>query len=283
MPGDKHHELTGNFYDSKQAPEAEGNIIQPGDGNWFAAGIEGGAAAVVSPQFQRDVDRYRQLGARSPAAIPQVDTTASNESRGLQMGALGMLRRQADGSAPSAAEVLSQRANQGATRMAASAATGARTVGGGLAAFSASAPGAAQQAMAANAANAGQRAAEVSRGQAQYAGGNNAVRVQDLGIATQNAQLEQQHRAATEQRQQAFERMAFDTRNTETQAANEARNQDNLGAQQERAARLQERQADWQKTKDVASMGMAAFSDPRTKTNVVPMGSLASLMRRGRS
>ncbi len=251
-------------------------------GAWNATGVEGGA--VVSDQFQHDIDRYRKLGHDATQQGPvAVDDRQSNQSRGVQMGALGLLRRQADGSAASSAQILSQRANQNAGSAAANQVTGARGVGSALGAFGSANAAATGQAMAANAHNANTRAGEISHGQNAFTAGGGAIRQGDVQMATQNAQLDAQNRALAEKQQQTFERMAFDTRNTEMTAANEANDTDVRARQQLRASRQAEAAANFQKAKDTASLGFGtltgiASSDPRSKLRV---GSLSSL-RRGR-
>lgn len=260
-------------------PERRRRAQDP-NGAWSAVGVNGGA--VVSNQFDQDVDRYRQIGHNETQRGPvQINQGAANQSRGLQMGALGLLRRQADGSAPSSAAILSQRANENAARNASTA--GARGPGAAVAAFGGAGAQASGQAMAQNAQNAQMRASEVSRGQGAFTAGAGAMRGQDLGAATTNAQLDAQNRELAERQQQHYERMAFDTQNSQMNAANDAMNQDRLGQQQLRAQRSQEAAADWQKAKDMGSMGLGVFSglassDPRAKVHV---GSLAHLMRSG--
>lgn len=255
--------------------------LQDPNAGWHATGVTGGA--VVSNQFGQDVDRYRQIGHQETQRDPiQINQGPAQQSRGIQMGALGLLRAQANGSAPSSAQILSQRGNQMAGRAAAQRVTGARGVGASVGAFGGANDAASQQALASNVQGASARAGEISHGQGAFTAGAGAVRGQDLGAATTNAQLDAQNRELAERQQQHYERMAFDTKNQEMQAANDAMNLDRNGQQQQRAQRLAESQADWQKAKDVASIGLGGFSalagsDPRTKMN---MGSLGGLTRR---
>ena len=91
-----------------------------------------------------------------------------------------------------------------------------------------------------------------------------------------------QNRELAERQQQHYERMAFDTKNQEMSAANEAMYGDRSAQQAQRRQRSDEAAADWQKAKDTGSIGFGAFtglagSDPRLKMNV---GSLAHLTRR---
>jgi hypothetical protein len=249
---------------------------QDPNGGWLAQGL-GGGGAIVSDQFNQDVDRYRGLGEAATRTAPVVvNNGAAGQSRGLQMGALGLLRRQADGSAPSAAQIMSQRANQDAGRAAASQVASARGPGASIAAFGGANAAATGQAMAANAQNAGARAGEISRGQGAYASGAGAIRGQDIGMATTNAQLDAENRKLSEQQQQHYERQAFNVRNAEMQAANDAINQQTMADQQKRQAVAAEKQADIQKGKDIFSMGTGILSDPRVKTQI---GSLGHMMR----
>ncbi len=257
-------------------------------------------------RWDDEVNRFQGMGAASHGrAAPQLDQTQANESRGMQMGALGLLQRQADGSAASSAEILSQRANQNAATQAAQSATAARGLGSRLVAQNTAGTAAAGQALAGNAANANARAAEISRGQSQYTAGAGAVRGQDIGAATQNAKLVAQQRALNEAREQGMERLAHDTRTTELEAGMEAQAQhDERVAEMNRriaAAKASKEAAVTQAFGTVSSMGAGALgaglsakkmtaakpqqpkptdtSDERAKTSIRPMGSLGHLMR----
>jgi len=156
---------------------------------------------------------YREQGAaglnRGPVTL---DQTNANQSRGLQMSALDLLRRQGAGTAPSSAAILSQRANQDAIRNAALQTTGAKSAGGAIAANRGAEDAAGQAMLAGNAQNANQRAAEVSRGLGAYAGGAGQMQGQDINAATTNAQLAAEQQALNEKRQQEFEQRAYATR-----------------------------------------------------------------------
>ena len=255
--------------------------LQDPNGGWHATGVNGGA--VVSNQFGQDVDRYRQIGHDETQRGPvQLDQGPAQQSRGVQMGALGLLRAQANGTAPSSAQILSQRGNQMAGRAAAQRVASARGAGASVGAFGGANDAAATQALASNVQGAQNRAGEISRGQGAFTAGAGAVRGQDLGAATTNAQLDAQNRELAERQQQHYERMAFDTKNQEMSAANEAMYGDRSAQQAQRRQRSDEAAADWQKAKDIGSIGFGAFtglagSDPRLKMNV---GSLAHLTRR---
>lgn len=177
-------------------------------------GVSGDTSA-----YDADVERARQRGAAGQARTAvQLDQTQANESRGLEMGALGMLRAQADGSAPSSSAILSQRVNQNAVGNAAQQVTATRGAGARVAAFGAAGQQAGRSMLAGNAANADVRAGEISHGQGAYTGATGAVNAQDIGAATTNAGYEAQQRQMNEQRQQEYERRAWNTRNTESQA-----------------------------------------------------------------
>lgn len=247
--------------------------------------VIGGWKQAGTSAFDQDVDRYRKMGQDGQARAPvQIDQTQGNESRGLEMGALGMLRAQGDGSAPSSAQIMSGRANQGAVQNAAQQVTAARGIGSSIAAAQGAGQQAGQAMLAGNAANADTRAAEISRGQGAYSGAAAGMRGQDIGVATADAGLAAQQRALNEAHQQGMERRAWDTRNTEQQASDRfIRNQQDQSLalrQQEEAGRA----ADSAAVDRAIGMGLGAAtmaSDPHTKADVRPMtmGSLASLHR----
>ncbi len=264
-----------------------------GDGHAMSGGSAYGETA-----YDKDIDRDRQMGAAAQGTAPvTLDQTQANESRGLQMGALGLLRAQGDGSAPSSAGILAQRANENAVRQAGAQVAGARSAGGGIAALRGAGNTAGDAMLAGNAHNADARAGEISHGQNAYAGGAGTVNKQDLGAATANAQLAAQQRAVDEQRQQYFERQAYDTRGFQRQVSNDNTAMLHRQQQADRAYRDARSQADWDKGKMVVGTvlsggtGLAsskldtstpsyddptAGSDPRMKMHI---GSLASLMK----
>ncbi len=236
--------------------------------------------------YDQDVDRYRKMGDEGQTRGPvRVNQTQSNESRGLMSGALGLLRRQGEGSAPSAAEIMSGRANQNAVAAAGQQVTSARGTGNRIAAAQTAGAQAGQQSLAANAANADMRAAEISHGQNAYAGGTTGLRAQDIGVATQDAQLDAQQRALNEARQQAMEKRAWDTRNTQQQGADrysrDQQAQDLARSQQDAA----QSGADWDRginnLKTATAIGASVPSDPKTKEHIHSMttGGLGGLYR----
>ncbi len=259
--------------------------------------------------YDRSVDEYRERGnplnpdgTRKVNAI-QLNQGQADESRGLEMNALGMLRRQGSGEAPSAAAILSQRVNQGAVQQAGQQMTAARGIGASIHAANRGGQVAGNAMLQGNAANAAERAGEISRGQGSYSGAAGAVNTQDIGAATQNAGYEAQQRALDEMRQQANERMAYDTRRTQMSAQSESIRQAEQERERQRANDAAQRQADFDKGKAVISTVMSAgqaansatsgeakkdtreptTSDPKAKQNLMHMGSLSALYRsRGR-
>ncbi len=169
------------------------------------------------------VTGYRDTGAAmQQRAAPVLDQRQADQSRGLQLNALDMLRRQGSGQAPSSADILSQRANQTAVQNAGAQVTGARTAGGGIAALRGAGNAAGNAMLAGNAQNADARAGEISRGQGAFASGAGTAQGQDIHAATTNAQLEAGQRALNEAGQQGYEAMAWNTRNAAQRAGLDA-------------------------------------------------------------
>lgn len=236
--------------------------------------------------YGADIARYRHLGQPTQAPIA-LDQRNADESRGLQMGALGMMRAQADGSAPSSAGILANRANEDAVRNAGFASTSARSTGAGIVAARTAGEASARGALAANTHNADARMGEISRGQGAYASGAIGAQGQDTGAATANAQLVARQHALDESRQQGFERMAFDTKHAQMQNLGEANRQirGNVSAQREIDAAAEQEARDAPRRAITRPIGMITGgmgSDERMKTHAKPlvMGSLASMMRR---
>jgi hypothetical protein len=224
-----------------------------------------------------DAERYRAMGAKTRAAV-QLDPGQANQSRGLQLNALQHMRAQADGSAPSAAAIMSQRANQTAAQTMGGAAAGAKTTGSGLAALRRSTGAASPTMLAANAQNAGQRLGEISQGQERYAAGTLAAEGQDVGTATTNAQLVAQQRELEQQRQQFYEGLGFDTQNTQMVAARQ--DVDTRAKQQQVEFDAERARKQGKVTAFKAGLSLS-MSDPRAKQAVrsLDMGSLGSLSR----
>ncbi len=246
--------------------------------------------------YDKDVNRLRAEGAQTQDAV-QLDQSEANQSRDMQLGSLGHLMDQANGSAASSAQILSQRANQAAAQQIGAAGLRKGGPGAAIASMNMAAPQVGAGALAANAQNANMRAGEISRGQSAYASGALGAHGQDIQAATANAQLVAQQRALDESRQQANEKLAWDTRKAQMNNANEftgQRQTEELHRRQTSAAQAAEDEA---KVYGYANMGLGAVtggvaavqtaapkdpketsgSDERMKMRSVPMGSLSSL------
>ncbi len=260
--------------------------LNRGFDNERLAGLPNKAWGEGPDPYGEDINRFRQLGTAHTDAV-RLNEGNANESRGLQMGALGLLRSQGTGTAPSSAGILAGRANENAARTAGLAATSAKSAGGGIVATRGAGDALAgpKGALAQNAANASERLGEISRGQTSFAAGAVGVQGQDIGAATANAQLEARNRALNEQRQQGFERMAFDTKHAQLQNVGEAQRgiRRNETAQREADAADAEAEGNRFQRKASAPLGLLqGLSDVRAKTRIrsVSMGSLSSLDRR---
>lgn len=238
--------------------------------------------------WDADVDRSRKLGEQGQDRLaPQIDRTQEGDTRNLQLGALGLLRAQADGTAPSSAAILSQRANQNAAAQAAAAGLGKRA-GTNIAAFNHAAPAAGSGALAANARVAQERANETARGQSGYATGAQNVQAQDINASLADAQLEAGQRALNEARQQGFERRAWNTRHMEGQTHDRWEGQRTGDLQRMENERLAKNAQNDAQNREYIGTGTTivtgglngGLSDERAKTNVMPMGSLGHLMRK---
>lgn len=199
--------------------------------NRLAADVENGPTetpGIGRETWDEIAGRYQRRGADLQGRTgPVLDETQANQSREMQMGALGLLQAQAGGWAPSSAAILANRANENAVRAAGQQVTSAKSLGGALATLRHAGEGAGQAMLAGNAANADARAAEISRGQAGYLAGAGAVRAGDIGAATQNAQLAAQQRALNEAGQQSYEAMQRNARYAQQHAGQLAQDTQN--------------------------------------------------------
>lgn len=257
-----------------------GPYIPPAAGKQYDPGSYGGYNSVVTyengyPVYHPDqsgmedaASRYRGMGGQ-PVGI---DTTQSSQTRGAQMGALGLMQTAAQGSAPSQAEILSRKANEDA--MAGQMSMAASVKGGPAAqaaAMRSAMMGQASQAAAGNREIAALRAQEMAQARGQYFGATSQARGQDIGEAQKQAEL-------NEARQQYYEGMANDVYKTQLNA--------NLGKQSEsdqawyrgRMATLQSEAQDAQNAKDIASVGLGGLtgamgspSDVRSKEDIQPL------------
>lgn len=267
------------------------NLTQDAGADWNPDGtgeaIHNGYRVAGTSAYDKDVDRYRKMGADGMnRQAAQIDPTQANQSRGLQLGALGMMNQAAQGNAPSRAVEMGHVQNDAAIRAAMMRTGGARGPGAAVAAMNQSQAGAVGQMGQTNAQLTDLRGAEMAKNQSDFANSAQAARGQDITAATTNAQLEATQRSLNENRQESLERLGFDTRRAQSQAAD--RYARDLANQNDTRTRNQdERDArDWAHLKDdastAASVGMGITnSDERLKTNMRPvmMGSLSGLSR----
>jgi hypothetical protein len=161
-----------------------------------------------------DRDRYRGMGENPEHPTgPQIDRGASNESRDLSMGSLGMLRDRAMGGSTPAQE----QARAQTTGAVNGIQSGVQTIQGGASARAGA--GRMGQRIGANIQAQGDqdrealRAREMADAAGQYFGGAQGQRGRDLGLATSQAGLEVGQRGANDQREGFYEGLAQDTQN----------------------------------------------------------------------
>jgi hypothetical protein len=229
-----------------------------------------------------DINRARQRGdAAAGRTAYQTDFTQSNESRGDQVGALGLLRNAAEGNAPSRAEIAGNAAMDRSLQNTLAVAGSAR----GGAANQAAATRGAQVGMAGQRAQMTQgiqaeRAAEMAQARQGYAGAATAQRQTDLGAAGIQQQSELYQRGLNQGQEQFYEGQAQRTREDELNA-NLQRQQmaDTRGANWRQQTNA-ESQQDYSKNKDIVSTVLGAagsiFSDVAAKV-MAPMGGLGAL------
>lgn len=252
---------SGMVWDPTGGPNGQGAYVPhqrsaapSGPAHTFDAGAWGGKGMDVDYQgrpiegssgAQLDAFRYQQMGQKPLFGNgPQIDQTQANEARDVGVGALGMLKMRADGSQETPAQALARQQTAGAV---AGIQSGAATIKGGAMARAAAARGA--QAQGARVAAMGQqdlsalRAREMADASGQYFGASTAQRTADLGVATQQAQLEASQRAQNDQREAFYENKAQDTKAAElshqlgrTGAENAAANAAQATANQAQAA-----------------------------------------------
>lgn len=201
---------------TQTAGNASQNTITKSAGAWGGTADmkdAGGVAIEGTSGMAIDRDRYRGMGQKptNPNG-PQIDQSVSGESRGLSMGALGLLRNTAEGTGPSAAQQLQTKQGQDA----ANAQFGiAASVRGGAAARAAAARNAAsnastigQQTLAANRAL---RAGEMANARGDLLDASGKQRGLDLGAATEQAKLEAGQRGLNDNHEAFYEGLAQDT------------------------------------------------------------------------
>ncbi len=288
-------ERKGYLGDGEGYEDEDGNIQHIGssgvntaaDPNWR---VDGGGEQVVNGWRQagtnawdQDVDRYRSRGAQGYGPL-QLDQRHADESRSMQLGSLGMLEHAARGNAPSRAEAVGRLAHDDAMRSSTASLIGKGGPGAAIIGARNAGNVAAQQMGASNLATMDMRAQEMARAQQGFASAAHGVRGQDIQAATTNAQLEAQRRALNESRQQANERMGWDTRHAQMQSAAEwKRQQDQAALNTRRASAAQEAEDDAALKDDInlgLGLGLGILSDERVKKHIVDLGSLGNMKGR---
>lgn len=230
------------------------------------------------------VQRYRDLGAQKREAV-QIDQRQADQTRGLQMGALGTLENAAKGNAPSQAAITGQLQRGQILGQNTQALGGARGAAGGITAARQAGGAMGNQLVGSLAQTTMARAGEANQDRNAFVGAAGQVRGQDIGAATTNAELVAKSRAQDEARQQGFERMGWSTRNSQLQANVELERQEQAKRAEIEARRGREAAMDAETAKTAAGVGSSvvssslSFSDERTK-RVLDMGSLAHMGRR---
>ncbi len=279
--------IGGNGIDdhlSTDAPDVNGSYNPTG----YGYQIDNGRMVAGTSVADQDVNRYRALGTATQPQV-QLNQGQADESRGLQLGALHMMGVAAMGNAPSqAAETGTMNADAAlrsrlgglAGAVGGGPSGGARGVGSAITANTNAQAGAGQTMGSLAGVAANSRAAEVAHAQSGYAGAVQGARGQDISAATTNAQLVAQKRALDNARRQQYEQLAWGTRRTQSQGEDDFRTEQERQANAARLARDAQSAQDWSNIKDDGSMALSAImaSDERTKTSVVPMGSLGHLM-----
>lgn len=231
-------------------------------------------------RWDEAVQRYRDLGARTRGAV-QLDQTQADQARGLQMGALGILDRAAQGNAPSQAAITGQLQQQQAIQQGAQNLGVARGLGAQVNMASRAGGAMGNQLIGALANTTMARGAEANQDRNAFVNAAGQVRGQDIGAATTNAELLAKSRAQDEARQQQFEKMGWNTRNAQLGANVELQRQ--TDAKRQEIAQLKAAQANRETAagKTAASVGagammaMSMFSDERTKYEMGPLADLA--------
>ena len=275
---------TGNFQQPQvQGPPVTG--VHTVDGTWGNDSKYGVAG---------DVARYRGMANRDLGPGARIDQTQGNESRGIQGEGIGMLGARARGATTPAQYMMGQQ-----TRGAVDAVrSNAASIRGGAAARAAA--GQAAGAIGARTQAYGDQdrlalgARERADAAGQLLGASTEQRGQDLGVATDQAKLEQQQRALAAQAKNNYEGLGYDTKNAALGQQLGRTAADQNAANADRQQSLVESKASWGVTKDVAGAGIGgvsggiqaynksqqpekpnpydyAGSDPRLKTNVRDM------------
>ncbi len=221
----------------------------------------------------RDVNRYRDIaGHPLYTSGPQIDQFDSDNSRGLQMNALGMLQSRAQGGM-TPAQALASRQTQGAV---AGVQSTAASIKGGAMARAAAARGAQNTGSRVFAQGQQDQAAlqarEMADASGQYFGAAQGQRAQDLGVAASQAQLDAQQRAAADQREGFYEDQAQNTKNAELSHKLGRNEADASAANAAKAQSIAESKAAADRANTAVSAGIGGFKggvqayDNATKT-----------------
>lgn len=278
-------------------PGSPGQPIPPPKGKVYDAQSWGGYRGVntngnvdsENSGFQNDLNRYEAMG-RTGNLSTQIYQGASDQARGEQnyalgqtKDAMGLARDAAYGNAPSAAEIYGQRMLDDSINsqmgMAASASGGPSSI---AAAQRQAAFQGAQTQQAGARDLAAMRAQEMAQARDQYLGAANtyagqagAMRGQDIGVATSQAQLDDANQARQQQNQQFYEQMGWNTKKQQQDAALQQEHERNNFWLGRRGLKQEQNRDDWGKIQ--AGIGAGAsfvggmFSDIRAKENVVPV------------
>jgi len=167
------------------------------------------ARTIEEINAQADVKRSRDMATAPVPGAPVIDATRSNETRGVGMDALSMLRARAEG-ADTPADIQARQQTIGAVQGVYSGAASVRGGAGARAAASrgAIATGARVQAQG-NQDAAALHARGIADATAGYLGASTAQRGADLTLAGNQADLEAGQRDADLQRQQYYEQLAL--------------------------------------------------------------------------
>ena len=264
------------------------NWNQKGPQGWSPKGtgydIEHGRKVLGSSAYDKSIQNYRDQGAAAQGrAATQLDQGAANQSRGMQMGALGLMQTAAQGAAPSRAQALGTSATDTTTRQAVGNMAAARGPGAAVASSNAAGSAAADKMGQVNAQATDMRGSEMAKNQQDLVGSAGTMRGQDIGAATKNAQLQAYQNQLNESKQEGYENLGYDTRafqgTTQIEADRIARaygQQHQADADRRNAAK----QADDRYYSGlVIEAGLT--SDERAKQNIRPvtMGSLSGLSR----
>lgn len=227
------------------------------------------------------VNRYRDLaGWTGSQTAPTIDNRLSMQSRGYQMGALGLLDQQARGNAPSAAEAMAKRNTDAAINAGQSLASSVKGGAGARVAAMRNAQNMTAQTMGQGAQRAEEaRANEIARATGQLASTAQGMRQSDMGQAQAQASLEAQQRALNSQDRRFFEGLGHEVNKDQLDANLAGRS---AGAAESNAATAKSqmkhnRVMDWVRTgAGVVAGGLGGLlSDPDIKDGV--KGPLASL------